>query len=63
MQVSVPSESCQGVFLAWKTIRDHHKIAGAYHNGKVVFWNLPTNSPVQQTWLSDDSLKLLLAHY
>ncbi|XP_026969359.1 general transcription factor 3C polypeptide 2 isoform X1 [Sagmatias obliquidens] len=58
MQASDPSECGQCLSLAWIPTRPHHHLAAGYYNGMVVFWNLPTNSPLQRIRLSDGSLKL-----
>lgn len=58
VQVSDPSECGQCLSLAWMPTRPHHHLAAGYYNGMVVFWNLPTNSPLQRIRLSDGSLKL-----
>ncbi|EPY77403.1 general transcription factor 3C polypeptide 2 isoform 1 [Camelus ferus] len=58
MQASDPSECGQCLSLAWMPTRPHHHLAAGYYNGMVVFWNLPTNSPLQRIRLSDGSLKL-----
>ncbi|KAM9201264.1 general transcription factor 3C polypeptide 2 isoform 1-T1 [Dugong dugon] len=58
VQASDPSECGQCLSLAWMPTRPHHHLAAGYYNGMVVFWNLPTNSPLQQIRLSDGSLKL-----
>ncbi|XP_055979363.1 general transcription factor 3C polypeptide 2 [Sorex fumeus] len=67
MQATDPSECGQCLSLAWMPTRPHHHLAAGYYNGMVVFWNLPTNSPLQRIRLSDGSLKLypfqcILAH-
>lgn len=58
VQASDPSECGQCLSLAWMPTRPHHHLAAGYYNGMVVFWNLPTNSPLQRIRLSDGSLKL-----
>uniref|UniRef100_A0A8C9DEN0 General transcription factor 3C polypeptide 2 n=1 Tax=Prolemur simus TaxID=1328070 RepID=A0A8C9DEN0_PROSS len=58
MQASDPSECGQCLSLAWMPTSPHHHLAAGYYNGMVVFWNLPTNSPLQRIRLSDGSLKL-----
>ncbi|KAL2773720.1 general transcription factor 3C polypeptide 2 isoform g [Daubentonia madagascariensis] len=58
MQATDPSECGQCLSLAWMPTRPHHHLAAGYYNGMVVFWNLPTNSPLQRIRLSDGSLKL-----
>ncbi|KAM6221615.1 LOW QUALITY PROTEIN: general transcription factor 3C polypeptide 2 [Rhynchocyon petersi] len=58
VQAPEPSECGQCLSLAWMPTRPHHHLAAGYYNGMVVFWNLPTNSPLQQIRLSDGSLKL-----
>lgn len=67
MQATDPSECGQCLSLAWMPTRPHHHLAAGYYNGMVVFWNLPTNSPLQRIRLPDGSLKLypfqcILAH-
>ncbi|XP_042552587.1 general transcription factor 3C polypeptide 2 isoform X1 [Dipodomys spectabilis] len=62
MQASDPSECGQCLSLAWMPTRPHHHLAAGYYNGMVVFWNLPTNSPLQRIRLSDGSLKLYPFH-
>uniref|UniRef100_A0A8D2K7I8 General transcription factor 3C polypeptide 2 n=1 Tax=Theropithecus gelada TaxID=9565 RepID=A0A8D2K7I8_THEGE len=58
MQATDPSECGQCLSLAWMPTRPHQHLAAGYYNGMVVFWNLPTNSPLQRIRLSDGSLKL-----
>ncbi|KAL1783131.1 general transcription factor 3C polypeptide 2 isoform X1 [Sigmodon hispidus] len=58
VQASDPSECGQCLSLAWMPTRPHQHLAAGYYNGMVVFWNLPTNSPLQRIRLSDGSLKL-----
>nr|XP_008511223.1 PREDICTED: general transcription factor 3C polypeptide 2 isoform X2 [Equus przewalskii] len=58
VQALDPSECGQCLSLAWMPTRPHHHLAAGYYNGMVVFWNLPTNSPLQRIRLSDGSLKL-----
>uniref|UniRef100_A0A8C5KC77 General transcription factor 3C polypeptide 2 n=1 Tax=Jaculus jaculus TaxID=51337 RepID=A0A8C5KC77_JACJA len=58
VQASDPSECGQCLSLAWMPTRPHHHLAAGYYNGMVVFWNLPTNSPLQRIRLPDGSLKL-----
>lgn len=58
MQATDPSECGQCLSLAWMPTRPHHHLAAGYYNGMIVFWNLPTNSPLQRIRLPDGSLKL-----
>ncbi|XP_010350625.1 general transcription factor 3C polypeptide 2 isoform X1 [Saimiri boliviensis] len=58
MQATDPSECGQCLSLAWMPTRPHQHLAAGYYNGMVVFWNLPTNSPLQRIRLSDGSLKI-----
>ncbi|KAM5292270.1 general transcription factor 3C polypeptide 2 isoform 4-T4 [Ctenodactylus gundi] len=58
VQASDPSECGQCLSLAWMPTRPHQHLAAGYYNGMVVFWNLPTNSPLQRIRLADGSLKL-----